>query len=256
MIAPDLARELSMSAAEIGLLSSAFFFSFAAAQIPLGICARSLRAEALHAGLRRHCRLGRAAVLASAPGRTLIAARVLMGVGSCCYLMAPLALYARRFSPERFGRWPASSSASAPSEHCSRPRRSPGRWRPSAGARSFLAVAGADGGCAALVAIVVREDEVRRVQARITKPCAKASPAWLRRCACPRSCGSSSAPRGLFELRADRRAVGRTIPHACVRLRAEGARRPAVRGRGPPDRRACSCTDRPTGFSAATRYRC
>ena len=38
VIAPDLARELELSAAEIGLLSSAFFFSFAAAQIPLGIC--------------------------------------------------------------------------------------------------------------------------------------------------------------------------------------------------------------------------
>src|SRR5690349_21340211 len=37
VIAPDLAREMSLSAGEIGLLSSAFFFSFAAAQVPLGI---------------------------------------------------------------------------------------------------------------------------------------------------------------------------------------------------------------------------
>src|ERR1051325_10570544 len=37
VIAPDLAREIGLNAAEIGLLSSAFFFSFAAAQIPLGI---------------------------------------------------------------------------------------------------------------------------------------------------------------------------------------------------------------------------
>ena len=37
VIAPDLARELELSAAEIGVLSSTFFFSFAAAQIPLGV---------------------------------------------------------------------------------------------------------------------------------------------------------------------------------------------------------------------------
>src|SRR5436305_13143428 len=37
VIAPDLAREMGLSAGEIGLLSSAFFFSFAAAQVPLGI---------------------------------------------------------------------------------------------------------------------------------------------------------------------------------------------------------------------------
>ena len=53
VIAPDLAAELALSAAEIGLLSSAFFFAFAAAQIPLGVCARPLRSEPLHAGLRR-----------------------------------------------------------------------------------------------------------------------------------------------------------------------------------------------------------
>jgi hypothetical protein len=26
-----------------------------------------------------------------------------MGVGSCCYLMAPLALYAKRYPPQQFG---------------------------------------------------------------------------------------------------------------------------------------------------------
>src|SRR6187551_2491911 len=37
VIAPDLAVEIGLSAGEIGLLSSAFFFAFAAAQLPLGI---------------------------------------------------------------------------------------------------------------------------------------------------------------------------------------------------------------------------
>jgi MFS family permease len=103
VIAPNLANELSLSAAEIGLLSSTFFFAFAAAQIPLGI------------GLDRYgpkiCMLVCAAIaiagavlfaVAVSPA-LLIAARILMGVGSCCYLMAPLAVYARRYPPERFG---------------------------------------------------------------------------------------------------------------------------------------------------------
>ena len=37
VIAPDLAAELEMSAAGIGLLSSIFFITFAAVQIPLGM---------------------------------------------------------------------------------------------------------------------------------------------------------------------------------------------------------------------------
>src|SRR5437667_5135248 len=37
VIAPNLAAELGLSPAEIGTLSSAFFFAFAAVQIPLGV---------------------------------------------------------------------------------------------------------------------------------------------------------------------------------------------------------------------------
>ena len=37
VIAPNLAAELQLSAADLGLLSSAFFLVFAAAQIPVGI---------------------------------------------------------------------------------------------------------------------------------------------------------------------------------------------------------------------------
>ena len=102
VIAPDLASELSMSAADIGILSSVFFFAFAAAQIPLGI--------ALDRYGPRNCMLVCAGI-ATAGALTfavaestaaLIAARLLMGLGSSCYLMAPLALYAKRFPPDRF----------------------------------------------------------------------------------------------------------------------------------------------------------
>ena len=102
VIAPDLARELGLSASEVGLLSSVFFFSFAAAQIPLGV--------ALDRYGPRRCMLVCAAIaiagtlmfaFAESPF-WLVTARVLMGLGSSCYLMAPLALYAKRYPPENF----------------------------------------------------------------------------------------------------------------------------------------------------------
>jgi len=102
VIAPNLASELGLSAKEVGLLASVFFFAFAAAQIPLGV--------ALDRYGPRRCMLVCAGVaiagtlmfaFATSPF-WLIAARVLMGVGSSCYLMAPLALYAKRYPPDSF----------------------------------------------------------------------------------------------------------------------------------------------------------
>jgi MFS family permease len=162
VIAPDLAAEIGLSAGEIGLLSSAFFFSFAAAQIPLGI--------AIDRYGPKRCMLACAgvafagallfAVATTATG--LIAARVLMGLGSSCYLMAPLALYARRFPPERFTVLAGIQIAigtigtlfvTAPLAWASATI----GWR-----ATFLVVAGAVIVCAALVAVAVREDGTDR----------------------------------------------------------------------------------------------
>jgi MFS family permease len=102
VIAPDLAAELELSAVEIGVLSSVFFFVFAAMQVPLGI--------AIDRFGPRTCLLACAGIavlgeilfaLATSPA-SLIAARALLGVGTCASFMAPLAIYARRFPPERF----------------------------------------------------------------------------------------------------------------------------------------------------------
>ena len=102
VIAPNLAEELHLSASEIGLLASLFFFSFSAAQIPLGL--------ALDRYGPRRCMLFCAGVAvtgallfawAPSPG-WLITARILLGLGASCYFMAPLALYAKRFPPDRF----------------------------------------------------------------------------------------------------------------------------------------------------------
>jgi MFS family permease len=102
VIAPDLAAEMGLSPIEIGLLSSIYFFVFAATQLPLGV--------ALDRFGPRACMLVSIAVtvagsLAFALSRDvtgLVVSRALLGFGTACFLMAPVALYARWFPPERF----------------------------------------------------------------------------------------------------------------------------------------------------------
>jgi MFS family permease len=102
VLAPDIAAEMYIAASEIGVLSSAFFFAFAAVQLPLGVALDRF-------GPKRCMLVCTAIVIASAllfaAARTpaeLVAARIVMGVGTSCYLVAPLALYAQRFAPDRF----------------------------------------------------------------------------------------------------------------------------------------------------------
>lgn len=158
VIAPDLAAEIGLNAGEIGLLSSAFFLSFAAAQIPLGMAIDRYgpkRCMLVCAGVA--CAGALQFAIATTPAG-LIGARILMGLGSSCYLMAPLALYARRFPPERFTVLAGIQIAigtvgtllvTAPLAWASATI----GWR-----ATFLAVAGVMVACAALVAIVVREE--------------------------------------------------------------------------------------------------
>jgi MFS family permease len=102
VIAPDLAEEIQLSARELGLLSSVFFLIFGIAQIPLGI--------ALDRFGPKPCLLvsvvvavAGCAMFASAHSvNGLVAGRVLLGLGTASFLMAPLALYARWFAPAQF----------------------------------------------------------------------------------------------------------------------------------------------------------
>lgn len=102
VIAPNLAAEMGLSPIEIGLLSSIYFFCFAATQLPLGV--------ALDRFGPRQCMLvsialtvvGSLAFGMAHNTAGLVGARVLLGFGTACFLMAPVALYARWFPPERF----------------------------------------------------------------------------------------------------------------------------------------------------------
>jgi len=102
VIAPDLAAELDLSASQVGILSSVFFFAFAAAQLPLGIAIDRYGPKACMVVCAGVVVVGTALFAAAETASGAIAARALMGLGTSCYLMAPLALYAREFPPERF----------------------------------------------------------------------------------------------------------------------------------------------------------
>jgi MFS family permease len=102
VIAPNLASELNLSAGEVGLLASLFFFAFAAAQIPLGVALDRYGPRLCMLVCAGIAILGTLMFALAASPFWLIMARVLMGLGSSCYLMAPLALYAKRYPPDRF----------------------------------------------------------------------------------------------------------------------------------------------------------
>ena len=164
VIAPDLAREIGLNAAEIGLLSSAFFFAFAAAQIPLGIALDRYGPKRCMLLCAAIAFLGTLAFAVATTPAELVTGRILMGLGSSCYLMAPLALYAKRFPPERFTLLAGiqigigtvgTLFVTAPLAWASA---SIG-WR-----ATFLAVAGLVVAGAILVAVVVREDAADRTE--------------------------------------------------------------------------------------------
>lgn len=102
VLAPTLTAEIGLSAPDLALVASIFFFVFVAAQLPLGV--------AIDRFGPKRCMLACAVVViagtlqfAAAESTTdMMAARALMGLGTSCYLMAPLAFYARAFPPERF----------------------------------------------------------------------------------------------------------------------------------------------------------
>lgn len=102
VIAPNLAAELDLSAGQLGVLSSAFFLSFAAAQAPLGVALDRFGTKLCVLACTAIVIAGTVLFAAAESSAGLTFARILVGLGSSCYLMAPLTLYARRFPPDRF----------------------------------------------------------------------------------------------------------------------------------------------------------
>ena len=101
VVAPNLRAEIGLDAADLGLLTSAYFFSFAAFQIPLGVLLDRYGPRRVQATLYCLAALG---ALLFAFGRDmpeLLAARALIGFGVAGGLMAALKAFAMWFPRDK-----------------------------------------------------------------------------------------------------------------------------------------------------------
>jgi len=94
VIAPELVEEFGLSAAQIGLVSSAYLLAFAVCQLPLGVLLDRYESRKVSAALLLIAALG-AWVFASATTVTgLLVGRALIGIGVSACLMAAFTAYA------------------------------------------------------------------------------------------------------------------------------------------------------------------
>src|SRR5262245_2914054 len=234
VIAPNLAAELVLSPAEIGLLSSVFFLVFAAVQIPLGM--------ALDRFGPRLCLMVGAAItvvgtvvfaLATSPG-VLILGRALLGMGTAGSLVASLAVYAQRFRPERFATLTGlqvgigtlgTLMATAPLALSTAAI----GWR-----ASFLAVGGFTLMVAVLIAAVVRDDARPRSRHESWRESLSGILAVMRTPSMGRLFVMNLAAYSTFGLIVGLWGAPYLTTH--LRLRPGGARRLPARGGADPDR--------------------
>ncbi len=101
VISPALTSELGLSAAELGLLTSAYFLTFGAAQIPLGIALDRYGPKRVEGGLLLLTALGAMAFATGGSLGELSLARGLIGLGVSACLMAGLKGFAMWYPPEK-----------------------------------------------------------------------------------------------------------------------------------------------------------
>ncbi len=100
-LAPYLIRDLSLTPADLGWLSAAYYVSFAAMQYPLGIWLDRYGERMVESLLLL---IAAAGALLIAMGDSLAAlswGRILVGIGVSACLMAPFTYFRRNFPPER-----------------------------------------------------------------------------------------------------------------------------------------------------------
>ena len=166
VIAPNLASSIGLSAADLGLLSSIYFFTFALAQLPLGIALDRFGPRRVLLVCAAIMILGCLAFAAATSSAGLIGARVLMGLGSSSAFMASLAIYSQRFRSDRFATLTGlqygigsigALLATAPFAFAAATI----GWR-----QSFVVVAGATFIAAIFIALVVKDDTAARAARR------------------------------------------------------------------------------------------
>ncbi len=102
VIATDLTVELGLSAAQLGFMTSVFFITFAAAQLPLGKALDRFGARRVTPPLMLAAALGSALFAAATSFPTLALGRALIGLGMAGVLMGALKTFGAWFSAKRF----------------------------------------------------------------------------------------------------------------------------------------------------------
>ncbi len=103
VISPELVRDLALDPSSLGLLTSAYFLAFGAAQIPVGMLLDRFGPRRVEPVLLSIAATG-ALLFAFADSLPALAfARAVIGLGVCACLMAPLKAIAAWYPPERLG---------------------------------------------------------------------------------------------------------------------------------------------------------
>ena len=101
VVGPILGAELELGAAQLGLLTSAYFVTFGVAQLPLGMLLDRFGARRVNVGLLLFAATG-AVVFASSQSITgLTVGRGLIGLGVSACLMSAFKAFSQWFPPER-----------------------------------------------------------------------------------------------------------------------------------------------------------
>jgi MFS family permease len=101
VIAPELTRELALSAADLGLLTSAYLLTFGAFQLPLGLLLDRYGPRKVEAGLLIIAALGALTFSWSGSLPGLAGGRALIGLGVSACLMASFKAFSLWFPAER-----------------------------------------------------------------------------------------------------------------------------------------------------------
>ena len=102
VIAPDLAKELSLNAAELGLMTSLFFAAFAAAQIPVGVGLDRWGPRWVTSSLMSIGVVGSLVFAVAHSFGMLSLGRVLLGLGMAGILMGAVKAFSQWYPANRF----------------------------------------------------------------------------------------------------------------------------------------------------------
>ena len=101
VIAPDLVLDIGLSAAGLGLMTSAYFASFAACQLPLGVMLDRVGPRKTEAALLMAAAVGSFWFATAETQTELIFARALIGIGVSACLMASFKAFVEWFPREK-----------------------------------------------------------------------------------------------------------------------------------------------------------